>query len=192
MLTSMSDIPSTEPEEITAGDTIKWTKSLSDYPADSYALHYQFQPLAGGTAISIAATADGTDHAITVSAAVSADYTAGDYRWTSYVLDSATGLERTTIDRGNTTILPDPLTSTADLRSHARTTLDAIEALLEGEASIAQQELTIDGRTLKRRTIAELLEMRSFYLAEVQREDKAEAIRKGLATGGRILTRFNS
>ena len=192
MLPSMSEIPTTEPTEITAGDTIKWTKSLDDYPADEFVLKYQIVPLSGGAPITVTASADGTDHSVSISAATSAGYTSGDYRWFSYATDIATGLERYTIDHADLTIKPDPTATTAaDLRSHARTTLDAIEALLEGEASIAQQEMTIEGKSLKRRTIAELLEMRSFYLAEVQREEKAEAIRKGLGTGGRILTRFS-
>lgn len=187
----MSEIPTIEPTEVTAGDTIKWTKTLSDYPADEYALNYQIIPLSGGTPITVTASADGTDHAINISAATSAGYSAADYRWFSYATDIATGLERYTVDRGDLTILPDPTATTAaDLRSHAATVLDAIEALLEGEASIAQQEMAIEGKSLKRRTIPELLEMRSYYQSEVKREEKAEAIRKGLATGGRILTRF--
>ncbi len=190
MLPGMSDIPTTEPTEITAGDTIKWTKSLSDYPADSYALNYRFQPLAGGDAISIAATADGTDHAIEVSAATSALYTSGDYRWTSYVVDIATGLERTTIDRGDTTILPDPLTSTADLRSKAKQIYDAINATILGEASTPQLKLLIDGKSIERRTYTELLELESRYRQLVKQEEDAEKIRKGLGTGARILTRF--
>ena len=190
MLATMITIPTTEPNIIFAGDTLRWSKSLADYPADAFALHYKLQPLTGGTAITLAATANGTDYSIAVSAAQSAGYASGDYRWTSYVLDIATGLERTVIDSGALTIKPDPLTSTADLRSHARKTLDAIEAVLEGEASVAQLKYTVDNKSLERRTFPELLQLRSFYLDEVRREEQAEAIRKGLSSGGRILTRF--
>ncbi len=187
----MSDIPTQEPTEFTAGDTVKWTKSLDDYPADLYALKYQIIPLSGGAPLIVSATADGTDYAITISAAISAGYSSGDYRWYSYVTDIATSTERYSINHGDLTIDPDPTAATvADLRSHARTVLDAIEALLEGEASIAQQEMSIEGKSLKRREIPELLEMRSAYLAEVKREEAAEALRKGLGTGDRILTRF--
>ena len=66
MLTTMSETPTIEPETITAGDTVKWTKTLDDYPADLYALKYTLQPISGGTPLAITAAADGTDHAITI------------------------------------------------------------------------------------------------------------------------------
>jgi len=191
MLSGMITIPKKEPTEITVGDTIKWTKSLSDYPADQYALNYKIVPLSGGAPLTVAATADGTDHSISISAADSAEYVPGDYRWFSYAVDLETSEERYTIDHGDLKILPDPAAITAaDLRSHARTVLDAIEATLEGTASREQSEITIEGRSLKYRTPAELLQLRSFYLAEVRREETAEAIRKGLDSGNRVLTRF--
>jgi len=190
MLPGMITIPTTEPAEITAGDTIRWTKSLSDYPADTYALHYKLQPLSGGDSISIDATASGTDHTIEVSAALSAAYTAGNYIWTSYVLDIATGLERTTIDSSQITIKPDPLTSTADLRSTVRKIYDAIEATILGEASSAQLKIIVDGDTLEKKSTADLLGLESRYRLLVKQEEQADAINKGLRTGKRIVTRF--
>lgn len=186
----MIKIPTTEPIKITAGDTIRWTKSLSNYPADEYELHYQLQPLTGGPAISIAATADGTDYNITVSAAISADYIPGDYRWSSYVLDLATGQERITIDSAAIKISPDPLASTADLRSTVRKIYDAINATILGEASNAQLKVTIDGDTLENKSTADLLAMESRYRLLVQQEENSEALNKGLRTGMRIQTRF--
>lgn len=190
-LSIMSDIPTTEPKTITAGDTVKWKKTLDDYTASAFALAYKIIPIAGGAAYSVTAAADGDDHAVTIGAATSAEYTAGEYRWASQVTDIATGEERYTVDTGTLTILPDPAADTvSDLRSHARRTLDAIEATLEGSATKEQSEYQIDGRAIKYRTPAELFELRSKYLLEVRNEEAAEAIAKGLGTGNRIMTRF--
>ena len=41
MLAAMADIPSTEPAVFTAGDTLKFTRSLADYPAsEGWVLSY--------------------------------------------------------------------------------------------------------------------------------------------------------
>jgi len=188
----MSDIPSQEPTKFTAGDTVKWTKSLDDYPADLYALKYQIVPLSGGAPLIVSATATGTDYAITISAATSAGYSSGDYRWYSSVTDIATGAERYSINHGDLTIDPDPTAATvADLRSTARQIYDAINATILGEASNAQLKVTVDGDTLENKSTSDLLEMESRYRQLVANEEKAENIRKGLATGDRILTRFS-
>lgn len=184
--------PTTEPTTITAGDTIRWRKDLSDYSADAYALNYTLQPIAGGTPIEVTAAADGNGFLVTISAATSADFLPGPYRWFSYATDLLTGEERYTIGAGNMTVKPDPaaMIAATDLRSHARKVLTAIESVLEGTAATDQLRMSIDGRSLERRSIAELLHLRSFYQMEVRREQQAEDLANGLGGGNRILTRF--
>ena len=70
-----ADIPTSEPAELRAGDTWKWTKTLADYPASAWTLKYRFKNAAGGFEI-IAATA-GSDYAITVAASTTTAYAAG-------------------------------------------------------------------------------------------------------------------
>ena len=63
----------TEPARVTAGDTIAWTKTLSDYPASAgWVLAYTL--INAGAKITITAAASGDDHAVTVLAATSAGY----------------------------------------------------------------------------------------------------------------------
>lgn len=188
----MTNIPTTEPNSVTAGDKVAWTKTLDDYPASSYTLVYILA--GGGSKISITAAADGDDHLVSVLSSVTAEWTPGDYVWFSSVTD-AEG-ERTTLDSGSITIKPDPTdyVASSDLRSHARKVLDAIEAVIEGRASRSDQQYTIEfngnKRTLVSIPIADLLALRSQYLAEVLREEAAEKIAKGLDAGNRFLTRF--
>lgn len=190
MLISM-EIPTREPAQITAGDTVKWTKTITAYPADLYALNYRLIPASGGTPIELAASADGTDHSIAISAADSAEYDSGDYRWYSYVIDLATNEERYSLESGALVIAPNPAADSAsDLRSHARKVLAAIEALLEGQASVAQEEIEVDGDKLKNRSVTDLLALRSFYVQEAAREAQAEKLTNGLQTNNIIRTRF--
>ena len=79
----MADIPSTEPSEIVAGDTLKFKKSLSDYPATIWTLTYYL--LKSGTQITFSGTADCTDHLINVANTTTAGWTAGIYKYESYI-----------------------------------------------------------------------------------------------------------
>ena len=184
-----ADIPTTEPTELNVGDTWKWTKTLADYPASTWTLSYSFKSSVGGFAV--AATALGDDHSVTVAYGTTSGYTAGFYSWVASVTN---GSERYIVDSGTCTLNPDYRAGTAtaayDGRSHARIVLDAIEAVIEGRATVDQQEYEIAGRRLKRMAIADLLKFRQHYKAEVAAEINAEKIRNGTGTGRRIQFRL--
>ena len=183
-------IPTSEPAELRAGDTWTWTKTLADYPASTpWTLKYRFKNAAGG--FEITATADGDGYSVSVAAATTAAYAAGVYSWMAWVEGGSS--EKYTVDTGTLTIDPDfrSGTSTAayDNRSHARTVLDAIEAVIEGRATKDQEEYEIAGRRLKRTPIASLLKMRQHYNSEVATEEAREAMANGIGTGRRIQFR---
>ena len=181
-------VPTTEPVEIRAGLTWAWTRDLADYPASTWTLKYWFKQLAAaGAKFSITAAASGSQHSVSVAAATTAAYTAGDYSWAAVV---TSGSEVYEVDSGTTKILPVYNTDTAvDDRSHARIVLAAIEAVIENRATLDQQEYTIGTRSLKRMTVNELMTFRDKYRAEVYAEDQGEAARNGKATG-RLVVRL--
>ena len=77
-------VPTYEPDTITAGDLITWKKSLGDYPAgESWTLSYALTNSAAQ--ITFTGTADDDDHLISVSAATSAAWAAGTYSIQGYV-----------------------------------------------------------------------------------------------------------
>ncbi|SFO63572.1 hypothetical protein SAMN05216567_101887 [Variovorax sp. OK605] len=76
-----------------------------------------------------------------------------------------------------------------DVRSHARRTLDAIEAVLEGRATSATAEYEINGRRLKYIPLNELHAMRSKYQREVAAEEGKSGPR---GVSGRIAVRFGA
>lgn len=182
----MADIPTIEPTTANAGDTWRWTRTLADYPASAgWALSYTL--INAAAKITINASASGDDHAVTVSAATTAGYAAGSYDWRARV--SRAG-EVYTVGEGRITVRNAFGGSTFDARSHARKTLEAIEAVIEGRASSEVSYYMIGNRQLRYMTPAELLTLRDKYRAEVAREDAAAAVAAGLPDKRRVFVRF--
>jgi hypothetical protein len=85
------------------------------------------------------------------------------------------------------------LSSTAtstDLRSHARRTLDLIEATIEGRASNDVLDSQIDNTTFRRLTPDQLTNLHSYYSAKVRSEVAKARAKAGLSTGRNIYCRF--
>jgi hypothetical protein len=158
-------------DAITAGDTLAFTETVADYPASAgWTLTYRLVPRAtGGAAITFSASASGDAYAVSVAAATTATWAAGDYGWSSYV---SKGLERYSVGGGQVEIFPDPATVAVgtDRRSHAQKMLDAIEAVLQGRATSSQAEYRIGERQLKHIEPDVLEAWRDKYRREVQRE----------------------
>jgi hypothetical protein len=181
-------VPTIEPATLTAGDTAKWQKSLPDYPASAgWVLSYVL--VKTGAQITFSATASGDDHLVNVATATTAAWSVGRYQYQAFVSKSG---ERFTASAGQIEVRPNfsAATTGIDARSHARKTLEAVEAVLEGRASQAQQEYQIGDRQLKYTPLGDLLKLRSLYRAEVTAELNAEFISAGLAPRNKLLTRF--
>lgn len=181
----MSTIPTTEPASVTAGDTIKWTKALPDYPASAgWVLSYAFT---GPGNISITAAADGDTHAVIVPAATSAAWAAGSYLGQAYITKAG---ERTTIATGLMLTVAANLAAASGL-SWARRCLSAIQAVMEGKAGSDALSTKINDKELRKYTPAELIPLYRFFEQEVAREDQAAKLAAGLGSGNRVLVRFN-
>lgn len=179
-----AQIPSIEPTTITPGDTVKWTRTLPDYPADAgWVLSYEF--VKASTRITVTGGASGADHAVTISSATSAAYVAGTYDWRARVTKAG---EVYTVASGRTVIKPSFAAAT-DARSQMRIALEAIEATLAGRATTATAEYEIAGRRLKFISPTELLVLRDRYRIDVAREDAAARSAAGLPNPGRVYVR---
>lgn len=179
-------IPTIEPLEITAGDTIAWTKSLSDFPAsDSWVLNYRI--INTSNKYDIVCTASGADHAANVTATNSANYAAGTYSWQSFVTK---GTERYTVGNGNIVIKENLAAKSAgfDIRTSAKKCLDALNTALEVYGKKAYtQEYEIAGRRMKFSSPGEFLSFRAKVQQEVNREIQAERIKNGLSARTKSL-----
>lgn len=168
-------VPTTEPSSIRAGDFVTWTKSLTDYPANSgWTLSYTL--INASNKITITASASGADHLVSVAAATTSSYAAANYTWMARVTK---GSEVYTIDQGSLTVLPNlAALTTFDGRSHAVVMVEAIEAAIQGRASALQLRYQINGRSIEFLNPTDLIKWLSFYRAEAAKEAQAETIRK--------------
>jgi hypothetical protein len=184
-LFNSSSYPINIPDTLISGDSWLWSKDIGDY-GTGYTLKYALTPISGGTVITITATLSGNKYLIEVPAATTNGYVASTYSYSEIILrdsDSA----RVVLSSGVVIVKPNPLTTTADTRSHARKVLDAIRATIEGRASIDQQSMSINGRSINRTPLADLIALETTYSQIVQREDRAEALKSGININSRQI-----
>lgn len=178
-------IPTTEPLQIYAGDSIRFDKTLPDFSAATWALSYRLLSMKGAVALDFAATANGTTHEITVAAATTAAWTPGDYVLIGFITSAS---ERIQIYRGKFTILPDPASVE---HFDGRTYLERILALLEEviEKGVIREVVrySYGGVTTEVVSMEDALRARERIKAAILQE---EAQAKGKQR--RILTRFRA
>ena len=112
-----------------------------------------------------------------------------DYQWQSYLTRNSDS-ERITIDSGYIEVRPNRDLATTDPRSHYKIVLDAVEAVLEKRATKDQEAYSINGRSLTRTSIEELMKLRDTYRGKYVAEINRHRAKKGLGHHGRLLTRF--
>ncbi len=181
--------PTTEPDTLVAGNTWKWERNFSDYPAsDSWSLTYYLRKT-GSSGITITTSVNSDAHLVNVAASSTASYSPGVWDFRGYVSKSG---ERYEIFNGILKIEADPATaaSSYDPRSHAQIVLDAIESVLESRATKEILNFSVEGNSLSSIPHGDLLALRSRYRIEVDREKTAERLKMGRGSGRRILTRF--
>lgn len=131
-----AEIPNYEPQRLRAGDTWRWTKTLSDYPADTWTLTYVLLDETGGSnKITINTAANASAHEVNVSAATTANYNVANYRVAAYVSDGTNRYTLDELDGMRFQVLPDPATVTS---SDERTDAEKILAnLITAQTALA-------------------------------------------------------
>ena len=165
------NVPTTEPAKIVAGDLLQWKRTDlgTDYANGSYTLSYKAR-LEGTSAgssvvITITASASGDDYLVSVAAGTTVNYSTGVYRWQAYITRNSDSA-RLTIDSGTFEVLANRSINTSDPRSHVKTMLDKIESILEGRADGDVAAYSINGRSLTKLGITDLLMWRDRYRAD--------------------------
>jgi len=184
----MSLVAGNEPLKLVAGDRWQWRRDdLGDFPASSWTLTYYFK--SATAQFSVVAVADGAAFAVNVLPATTADYAPGEYQWRAYVSQAE---DRREVDRGSLTVDPNFASAAIiDTRSHARKVLSAVEAVIEGRASKDQESYSINGRSLNRTPINDLLQLRKTYRALVEAEEAQARREAGQKSGNTLLVRFS-
>lgn len=184
----MTTAATTEPLSFRSGDSVAWTISDRDHPASAgWVLSYPSISASGK--LTFASAAVGDAHAVSLTAAATAAFAAGDYQWARTFTQASTGARETTAT-GMLAVLPNlSALASFDGRSHAVRMLAAIEAALESRATADMIDMMAASgldRSIQRDT-AKLIALRSQYAIEVAREQAAAGNRPAR---GRIYMRF--
>lgn len=181
-------VPSAEPSSFVAGDTVVWTKSLSDYLPSDWTLSYSFRAEDGGDLLNVTGAASGNDHSLTIPAASTNTLRPGTWLWHSYV---TAGAVRCTVGNGTLSITPNfqNINYTTDLRSSAKKAYD--NALAAWENVRLGQTVTLNGRTYTQHNLDSLIRYVDRCRSDYQNELQAQEFKKTGVDPRRIGVRFS-
>ncbi len=182
----------TEPTQIIAGDRLIWKRTDlgTDYANGSYTLKYSARlEGTGSTEIEITASASGDDYLVEIASGTTASYTAGHYHWQAYITRNSDS-QRLTLDTGTWEVVANRDAATTDPRTHARIMVEKIESILEGRADSDVNSYSINGRSLTKIPVTELMQFRAHYRAEYIKEQRKERAKNSVGTGGTVHVRF--
>ena len=193
MANLFTDIPKKEPIQIFKGETVVWKRTDIgvDYDPSSHSMVWEASlETNGSTRFSATVTESGTEYTFTLDNSNTAGYTAGDYFWVLKVLQTSDS-ETLVIDSGKITVKDNFFATTGDTRSHPKVMLDKIESILEGRADADVSSYSIQGRSLSKISIAELLQWRDYYKAEYQKEVARFRTGNNEGSGRVVKVQFN-
>ncbi len=178
------------PEEMTVGDTIKFTKALDDFPfSESWTYTYYFVKDDGTANIfNVVATQPGSseEYLITITPAKTSSLASGRYDWRAKVEKAG---EVSTIEESTIQLLPS-YTAAVESRTPARQIVDAIDAQLAGSATLTQKRIKVKDREIEHHDRNQLLQLRSYYDSIALREEAAERLALGLGQKHKMRTRL--
>jgi hypothetical protein len=181
--------PTQIPDELLAGDTWAWTREVDDYPASEWTAAWYFEK--ADFNFSVASVADVDTHTGAVTAATSATYRPGKYRW-RFVATNIADSSRATVESGWLVVEPNPAAAgNVDHRTVAKVVLDHIEAYLRDPTNITASSYSLNGRSLSRWSRSDLLVEREKWMSEVKSQEAAERIAAGRGNPRRLYVRFD-
>lgn len=177
-------IPTSEPTEHQAGNTLQFTRNFADYPAgDGWTLSYALRGNLDLTQADFAATADGDAFSVHLLPAVSADWAPGTYLLVGYITD---GADRFEVYRGTFVVTRDASIATGfDPRSYYQRILEQVRAVVENGVIRAPIRYSFNGVS------TEIVTMEDAFKALAWLESKV-AQESGTVKQRKILTRFVS
>lgn len=181
-----------EPRAVYAGSTVSWQRACPAYPpGEGYALVYTFFGREGAWNVSgEQVTGSGGTFEATIAADAWAEIPPGEYRW---VARAEKGGAKYVVAEGSLVVHPDPETlgeAGYDGRSHARKVLEALQARIEGRAGERHLSMSIAGKSIQLMSLAELIDAKRRYEADVRSEENAARLQAGLPGRTIIRTRF--
>ena len=187
-----SNAPEGEPVKIVVGDFVQWKKTdlASNYPPATHSAEYVARVASGQSGEIKIPAIERTDYYLfQASSATTAAFETGYYHWQLEITQTSTN-NRIVVERGEFQSIADLDNNGADPRTHAEIMLDKIEGLLIGRADKDVSSYSIQGRSISKMTISDLLQWRDYYRKEVNRERRESDIALGKTTKTTMKVRF--
>lgn len=187
-----NEAPEGEPLKVVVGDFLQWKKtSLAEtYPPALYSANYVARVAAGNSGeIQLPAIERTGYYLFTVDSVTSAAFVPGFYHWQLEIVQTSSG-NRIVVERGEFEAIADLDNNGADPRTHAEIMLGKIESLLQGRADKDVSSYSIQGRSIAKMSIVDLLQWRDYYRKEVLKERRDNAIALGRPTKTTMKVRF--
>jgi hypothetical protein len=188
---STPNIPTKEPQIITAGDTIEFIRTISDYPAsDGWTLSYVLR--GPQTYRTNATTYQTSDYRVALASNTTANYLPGLYSLEAYVTN-ATARYSVETWFPQVTVRENPAAYTDqafDNRTFAAKTLAACETAILKLGSRTVQTASVNGQSYSIQQLPALLALRNRMREEVQAQQDAISVAAGLGAKKNVLVRF--
>jgi len=172
------------PDSFEAGSTVLFTENFADYSVSSWTAKIYFV-LGTAAPITVTATTSGTNFLFTLSEAITSSFTPGKYDYVIYVSSST---ERTTAKQGTVTVLQDM--SKAREATAAEIALAGIEAAINKLSSKVNSSVSFNGQTFTHNDLNSLTRARTYYKAEVIREERQRQLLRGATDQSRYGVEF--
>jgi len=171
------------PFSMTAGDTVKFTKSFADFPVADWTLTYAFLGGNQSSKFEVAATVSGDEFLTTLTPELTEKVFPGTYNYAGFV--TGTDGQRKTVDSGRIQIAPNLAITQPE--TWAQQALAMVEAALLKRIPKGMENFSINGKSVNRMAIAELNKLRDIYKNEVVLEQKATGLGRSRNHGIRFI-----
>jgi len=172
-----ADIPLVEPTQHQAGTTLKFDRSLPDFPSTLWVLSYSLVSEAAAP-INITATSNNSGHRVSVAHTTTVDWTAGDYLMTGYVTASDDS-ERHEVYCAEFTVKPYTAgEETQEWKSLNRKMVERIESMLLERIPRDVVSYSVNGRSFTAKSNGELLEAYNYFKARLANEQSQGGTRR--------------
>lgn len=181
--------------KLIAGDSLDFSTEVAGYPAtDGWTLKYRLVPrFSTPTQAPIeltAATYQTTGYRVQEGPSDTEGWAAGAYSWSSWVEQAG---QRITLEQGRElTIAANPVTTAQgyDVRTDAAIALANVRAVLKGVATANVLRYSINGRSLERYSIPDLIALEQKLVQDVKRESSAAAAAAGQSRRRQVFVRM--
>ena len=187
-----NEAPEGEPLKIVVGDFVQWKKTAlaTTYPPATHSATFVARIAAGAASeIQIVATERSSYYLFVADSAATTSFVTGQYHWQLEIVQTSTG-NRVVVQSGDFEVIADLDIGGSDPRSHAEVMLHKIEGLLIGRADKDVSSYSIQGRSISKMTISDLLQWRDYYRKEVSKQKRDNAIANGKPTKTTMKVRF--